>query len=154
MSFAPNSNYLATASEDSTIKLWDSKGELITTLKSDLFPISRVNFSSDGEYFVTASQDGTVRLWDREGKLHTKMKGYQESLESVKFTPDNQTILTVARDGTVKMWPLESEFVRLSSLLEQGCHWLKDYLISHPSEQPKLSSCPHSNDAKKPLTQY
>ena len=154
LSFAPNSNYLATASEDSTIKLWDSKGELITTLKSDLFPISRVNFSSDGEYFVTASQDGTVRLWDREGKLHTKMKGYQESLESVKFTPDNQTILTVARDGTVKMWPLESEFVRLSSLLEQGCHWLKDYLISHPSEQPKLSSCPHSNDAKKPLTQY
>ncbi|MDJ0731450.1 MAG: AAA-like domain-containing protein [Crocosphaera sp.] len=150
LNFSPNDQHLLTASEDSTIKLWKPKGQLITTLKSDLFPISRVKFSPNGEYFVTASQDGTVRLWDREGKLHTKMKGHQESLESLQVTPDNQTILTVARDGTVKMWPIESELARLSSLLNQGCHWLKDYLITRPQKQEKLSTCSPGMSPKTP----
>ncbi|MDJ0599859.1 MAG: AAA-like domain-containing protein [Crocosphaera sp.] len=150
LNFSPNGQYLLTASEDSTIKLWNLKGQLITTLKSDLFPISRVKFSPNGEYFITASQDGTVRLWDQEGKLHTKMKGQEKSLESLQFTPDNQTILTVARDGKVKMWPLESEFARLSSLLNQGCEWLKDYLVTRPQEQEKLFSCSAEMSPKKP----
>ncbi|MDJ0846013.1 AAA-like domain-containing protein [Crocosphaera sp.] len=141
LSFSPNSQYLLTASDDSTIKLWKPTGQLITTLKSDLFPISRVKFSPNGKYFMTASQDGTVRLWDDQGKLQTKMKGHQESIESVQFTPDNQILLTVARDGTVKLWPVESEFARLSSLLNQGCQWLEDYFVTRPSEQEKLSSC-------------
>ncbi|MEL4896750.1 WD40 domain-containing protein [Crocosphaera sp. Alani8] len=150
LDFSPNDQYVVTASEDSTIKLWDRKGELITVLKSDLFPISRVSFSPDGEYIITASQDGTVRLWDQEGRLHTKMKGHQESLETLEFTADNRTILTVARDGTVKIWPLESEFARLNSLLEQGCYWLKDYLITRPEEQQKLSSCSSEIVPKNP----
>ncbi len=141
LNFSPDGQYLLTVSKDSSIKLWNLKGELLKTLKSDLFPISRVIFSPNGEYFLTASQDGTVRLWDLDGKLHTKMKGHQESLESLQFTPDNQQILTVARDGTVKVWPVATEFSRLTSLLNQGCHWLEDYLVTRPQEQEKLFSC-------------
>ena len=150
LSFSPNSQYLLTASEDSTIKLWNPKGQLITTFKSDLFPISRVKFSPNGQYFMTASQDGTIRLWDDQGKLHTKMKGHQESIESVQFTPDNQTLLTVARDGKVKIWPVESEFARLSSLLNQGCQWLEDYFVTRLPEQEKLSSCFPKMSPKNP----
>ncbi|MEA5508371.1 AAA-like domain-containing protein [Crocosphaera sp. UHCC 0190] len=141
LSFSPDGQYFLTASKDSTAKLWNLKGELLNTLKSDLFPISRVAFSPSGDYIITASRDGTVRLWDKQGNLHTKMKGHQESVESLQFSPDNQQILTIARDGMVKVWPVEEEFARLNSLLDQGCHWLHDYLVTRPQEQEKLSSC-------------
>ncbi|MDJ0511130.1 MAG: AAA-like domain-containing protein [Crocosphaera sp.] len=141
ITFSPDGEQLLTGSEDSSIKIWNRKGKLLNTLKSDLFPISRITYRSDGQYFVTASQDGTVRLWDRKGNLHTKMKGHDKSIESLKFTPDNKNIFTLARDGQVKWWPVEAELTRLNSLLNQGCQWLEDYLVTRPQEQEKLFSC-------------
>ena len=141
LSFSPDGQYLLTASNDSTAKLWALDGNLLTTLKRDLFPISRVSFSPNGKFLMTASRDGTVRLWDQQGRLHTKMKEHQASIENLQFSLDNQQILTVARDGTVKVWPVEEEFARLTSLLEQGCHWLQDYLATRPQEKEKLSNC-------------
>ncbi|MGK7941836.1 MAG: AAA-like domain-containing protein [Crocosphaera sp.] len=141
ITFSPDGEYLLTGSDDSSIKIWNQKGKLIKTLKSDLFPISKITYRSDGQYFLTASQDGTVRLWDHEGKLHTKMKGHDKSIESLEFSSDNQKILTVAKDGQVKWWPVETELTRLNSLLNRGCQWLEDYLVTRPQEQEKLSSC-------------
>ncbi len=141
LTFSPDGQYLLTASKDSTAKLWDLNGNVLETLKSDLFPISRVSFSPDGQRIATASTDGTVRLWDIQGRLHTKMKGHQQSIGGLQFSQNSQQLITVARDGTVKIWPVEEEFTRLENLLDKGCQWLEDYLVTRPQEKAKLKVC-------------
>ena len=66
VNFSPNSKLLASASEDGTIKLWNTDVSLITTLKSNSKPMLSVNFSPDGKTVVGIQQSDSSRisLWN------------------------------------------------------------------------------------------
>ena len=62
----PNSNLiLASASFDSTVRLWDvERGECIHTLSRHTEPVYSVAFSPDGKYLATGSFDKCVNIWN------------------------------------------------------------------------------------------
>ena len=63
MAFTPDSNTLASASIDSTVKLWNvATGQIALTLQH-LGPATGVTFSSDGRLMATSGADATARLW-------------------------------------------------------------------------------------------
>lgn len=65
ISFSADGKMLASASWDSTIRLWDvATGALRKTLKGHTGQVTGVSFSSDGETLVSGSADGTVLLWE------------------------------------------------------------------------------------------
>jgi WD40 repeat protein len=59
--------YLASGSQDNTIKLWrvESQKE-IATLKGHTSYVYSVTFSPDGMYLASGSYDKTVKLWSIE----------------------------------------------------------------------------------------
>ncbi|OLT62667.1 MULTISPECIES: WD40 repeat domain-containing protein [Moorena] len=94
--FSPDGSRILTASEDTTARLWNLKGELITTLAGHSARVNSAVFSPDGNTIVTTSQDKTAKLWDKEGNLLNTLRGHdcdrngQCRVNSALFSPDGQ----------------------------------------------------------------
>ncbi len=129
--FSPTGDRLATASNDNTIKLWDNEGNLLKTLEGNIGSVYWVSFSRDGQLIASASKDQTVKLWDAAGNLLTTLEGHSGQVLSLSFSPDGNTIASAAQNQVI-LWNLS-----LDRLLSEGCHWLKDYLTSHPNNLPR-----------------
>jgi serine/threonine protein kinase/WD40 repeat protein len=64
LQFSPDDSTLATAHEDSSLRLWDLEtGRLQRTLAGHERPVHDIEFSPDGRTLLSASTDHAIRLW-------------------------------------------------------------------------------------------
>jgi WD40 repeat protein len=102
ISFSPDSQTIATGSDDSTLKLWRRDGTLLATFKEPL-PVSSVTFSPDGKTLASASGE-TVKLRTANGQELLTLKGHQAAVTGVSFSPKGDIIASSSEDKTVKLW--------------------------------------------------
>jgi dipeptidyl aminopeptidase/acylaminoacyl peptidase len=108
--FSPDGNYIITASDDNTARIWETaSGKLLHTLKKHADYVISAQFSPDGKYITTASYDNTARIWETaSGKLLHTLKKHNESVTSAQFSPDGKYIITTSRDETARIWETAS----------------------------------------------
>ncbi|CZR62822.1 related to WD40-repeat protein (notchless protein) [Phialocephala subalpina] len=115
VAFSHDSKLLASASNDKTIKIWDTNtGSLQQTLKghSDWFNNS-IAFSHDSKLLALASNDKTIKIWDTNtGSLQQTLKGHKDGINSVAFSHDSKLLASASNDKTVKIWDTSTSSCR------------------------------------------
>ncbi len=106
VSFSPDSQRVAAASSDSTVKVWDAETrEEQLTLRGHKLPVLAVTFEQNGRHLATASRDGTVKLWDAAtGNALLTFAGHNAPVMCAAFHPDGKRVASSAANGTVKIW--------------------------------------------------
>lgn len=94
VAFSPNNNrFVASASQDRTIKLWDViEGREVRTFSGSLSrhrgEVLSIAFSPDGKYILSGSSDKTAKIWDVESGANVKTFLFKSAIYSVAFSKD------------------------------------------------------------------
>jgi platelet-activating factor acetylhydrolase IB subunit alpha len=108
----PVYSYFASASEDSTIRMWDFEtAQYERTLKGHTGPVTSVVFDAKGGMLASCSADMSAKLWDMTTYACTKtLKGHDHTLSAILFVPSGDQVATCSRDQTVRLWEVSSGY--------------------------------------------
>jgi WD40 repeat protein/serine/threonine protein kinase/tetratricopeptide (TPR) repeat protein len=105
--FSPDGQRLATASYDTTVRVWDvSTGQTLWTRRHEK-GLQGVAFSPDGRRVATGDFDGWVKVWDAStGDCRLTFRAHPNSVRSVAFSPDGLHLATACEgaDWSARVW--------------------------------------------------
>jgi sugar lactone lactonase YvrE/energy-coupling factor transporter ATP-binding protein EcfA2 len=105
VAFSPDGKTALSASNDTTLRLWDvATGQIIRTFSGHMGSVLSVAFSPDGKTALSGSGN-TLRLWDvATGQSIRTFSGHTSGVNSVAFSPDGKTALSGSWDKTLRLW--------------------------------------------------
>ncbi|GAB4501723.1 MAG: PQQ-binding-like beta-propeller repeat protein [Anaerolineales bacterium] len=115
VSVSPNGKWVASASRDGTVKVWEAQSGAILQdflVNPDPNPESygatSVAFSPDGKWLAAADGQGEIVLWDTatwQEQLR-KFNAHAGVIWSIAFSPDSRLLASGGEDNLAKTWNL------------------------------------------------
>ncbi|CDS02671.1 hypothetical protein LRAMOSA00076 [Lichtheimia ramosa] len=105
-------DFVASASGDGTVKVWnlrDSLPQCATTLTGHSGDVYSARYHPHQDYIVTGGYDKSVRLYDiNTGAVIKTFQGHQLAVTKTIFNPLGNLVVSGSKDNTIKFWDIVS----------------------------------------------
>ncbi|XP_038058199.1 transducin beta-like protein 2 [Patiria miniata] len=112
-------SFVMTAYKDTTIHIWDVKGDILQTIDTHHMSNNYAAVSPCGRFVASCGFTPDVKVWevvfDKEGnfsdvKRVMDLKGHRASVYYFSFNVDSTRMATVSKDTTWKLWDTNVEY--------------------------------------------
>ncbi len=101
--FSPDGKFVATRSDDHTIRLWNCEEGALARTFAATSSVASMSFSQDGAYLATSS-DSTIVVWDVLSGAQVRSMVSQGNVRVVRFSPSGTTLATAGDERVVRLW--------------------------------------------------
>ncbi len=110
VAFSPDGRFLATASYDNSVKLWDAQtGRELRTFTDHSRVVNGLAFSPDSQRLASGGDDGFIIVRDvATGERLAVMNGNDGPIRAVAYSPDNLHLAAANGNATVRVWDTET----------------------------------------------
>ncbi|MCJ8742131.1 hypothetical protein PDJAM_G00078810 [Pangasius djambal] len=119
VAIADTGKFIMTASVDTSIIIWDLKGEALASINTNQMTNSHAAVSPCGRFVAACGFTPDVKVWEvcfaktgefKEVTRAFDLKGHSAGVYSFDFSNDSRTMVTVSKDGTWKLWDTDVEY--------------------------------------------
>lgn len=115
LSFSPDGDILASASNDGKVKLWNLEEVVLGTLKpkilehGDSVRVCCICFNPKDKSLASGGDDGNIRIWNLESST-AKLIEHDRSMAvlSLCISPDGSKLASTASSHKIKLWDWQS----------------------------------------------
>lgn len=104
-----NSLYLATGSDDTTVRLWDLRSaRKVRAFRNACAPISCIDIApTTGSLIAAGTENGTIHVWDiSSSKPLAILQGHRGAVHSLSLSADGTALVSGGADCAVRVWDL------------------------------------------------
>lgn len=113
VSWRGDSGVIASASEDDTVRLWQTDGAQIKSWGAHGGGAASVQFAREGQ-LVSAGRDQRVKTWQADGAAIKDLAGMEDLALTARFTHDGKRIVAADLRGNVQVIDADSGSVALT----------------------------------------
>lgn len=116
-----NAKFLMSCSKDTTVYIWDLKGDILGSVDTLLMNHNFATVSTCGRFFGVCGFTSDIKIYevcfDKSGNFTQirrafELKGHSAGVYNFSFNADSTRMASVSKDGTWKLWDTNIDYER------------------------------------------